>query len=90
VVTVAGKPSSTSITLKDHSNRRINLSGYAAWEIHPAMSLEIFLNIKLGWVWPCHTSQLTQKDHDQGLLIYPKLFRNYFSCKILFRLNRVL
>jgi hypothetical protein len=42
VVTVAGKAFfDIDHASKDHSNRRINLSGYAAWEIHPVMSLEI-------------------------------------------------
>jgi len=25
----------------DHSNRRTDLQGYAAWEIHPVMKLEV-------------------------------------------------
>jgi hypothetical protein len=25
----------------DHSNRRTDLEGYAAWEIHPVMKLEV-------------------------------------------------
>jgi len=43
VVTVTGKAfSDIRHSLKDQSqNRRRNLPGYAAWEIHPVMKIEV-------------------------------------------------
>jgi hypothetical protein len=41
VVTVTGKAFfDVGHSLKDQSNRRSHLPGYAAWEIHPVMKLE--------------------------------------------------
>jgi len=37
VITVVGK--AFDHAPKDHSNRRTNFPGYAAWEIHPVMKI---------------------------------------------------
>jgi hypothetical protein len=42
IITVIGKAFfDISHAPADHSNRRTDLQGYAAWEIHPVMKLEI-------------------------------------------------
>jgi hypothetical protein len=42
VITVTGKAFfDVNHAPKDHSNRRTNLPGYAAWEIHPVMKMEV-------------------------------------------------
>jgi len=42
IVTVTGKAFfDIGHALKDQSNRRKNLPGYVAWEIHPVMKIEL-------------------------------------------------
>jgi hypothetical protein len=42
IITVIGKAFfDISHAPADHSNRRTDLQGYAVWEIHPVMKLEV-------------------------------------------------
>ena len=42
IITVVGKAFfDVGHAPADHSNRRTDLEGYAAWEIHPVMKLEV-------------------------------------------------